>query len=103
MVLTYSPALGNKRAALAMGGHSEVKYSKQKRSDGSWRTFFLLFWGVDSGPRDVSWCDVLYLRAVNRCYHLMQASVHEIKHNLWIWVFLLFIKWIHTVFTLIWA
>jgi hypothetical protein len=54
MVLAYFHASGNKRAVLAVGGHSEVKHSKQKQLNGSWTAFYLLFWDVDSDARDVS-------------------------------------------------
>jgi hypothetical protein len=53
-----SYASGNKRAVLAVDGHGEMKYSKQNEFDGSWIAFDLLFWGVDSDPRDVAWRDV---------------------------------------------
>jgi hypothetical protein len=58
MVVAYSHASDNKLAVLAVGGHTEVKYSEQKRFDGSWIAFYFLFWRVDSDPRDVLWSDV---------------------------------------------
>jgi hypothetical protein len=58
MVLAHFHAPGNKQVVLAVGGNTELKYSKQKRFDGLWIALYLLFWGVDSDPRDVSWRDV---------------------------------------------